>query len=217
MLYIVATPIGNLQDITYRAVEVLRTVDMIACEDTRHTKILLDHYGITTRTTSFFQHNRFIKGEYLMNLLKEGKNIALVSDAGMPGVLDPGYNLINMAIQAEIPMTVIPGATALINGLVLSGKPAHQFYFEGFLPPKPGARRNRLTELLRLDCTIVFYESCHRIRATLETLSEIAPERQIVVTRELTKKIEEAIRGTPSETLEKLLRNPIRGEFAVIL
>jgi 16S rRNA (cytidine1402-2'-O)-methyltransferase len=153
----------------------------------------------------------------LTGLLKEGSNIALVSDAGMPGVLDPGYTLINMAIQAEIPITVIPGATALINGLVLSGKPAHRFYFEGFLPPKPGARRNRLTELLRLDCTIVFYESCHRIQAMLETLAEIVPDRQIVVTRELTKKFEEAIRGTPSGVLEKLLRKPVRGEFVVIL
>jgi 16S rRNA (cytidine1402-2'-O)-methyltransferase len=169
MLYIVATPIGNLQDITYRAVDVLKTVDMIACEDTRHTKILLDHYGITTRTTSFFQHNRFIKGEYLTGLLKEGSNIALVSDAGMPGGAGSGIHPDQYGDPGGNPDTVIPGATALINGLVLSGKPAHRFYFEGFLPPKPGARRNRLTELLRLDCTIVFYESCHRIQAMLET------------------------------------------------
>jgi 16S rRNA (cytidine1402-2'-O)-methyltransferase len=216
MLYIVATPIGNLQDMTFRAVEVLKTVDMIACEDTRHTKILLDHYGITTRTTSFFQHNRITKGEYILGLLKEGKNVALVSDAGMPGVLDPGYNLINMAIQAEIPITVIPGATALINALVLSGKPAHQFYFEGFLPPKPGSRKNRLNHLLSLDCTIIFYESCHRIQATLETLTEIAPDKQVIVTRELTKKFEEVLRGTPAIVLAALTRNPIRGEFVVV-
>jgi len=147
MLYIVSTPIGNLADITFRAIEVLKQADLIACEDTRHTRILLDHYAIKTPTTSFFQHNRFTKGEYLLKLLKEGKNIALVSDAGTPGILDPGFNLINLAINNSIPMTLIPGPTALINGLVLSGKPAHKFVFEGFLPNKPIARRNRLKKL----------------------------------------------------------------------
>ena len=127
MLYIVATPIGNLSDITLRAIEVLKSVDLIACEDTRHTKILLTHYGITTPTTSFFQHNRFTKGEHLINLLKEGKNVALVSDAGTPGILDPGYNLINLAIKNDLELTLIPGPAAFVNGLVLSGKPAHEF------------------------------------------------------------------------------------------
>ncbi|MDD5097439.1 MAG: 16S rRNA (cytidine(1402)-2'-O)-methyltransferase, partial [Candidatus Omnitrophica bacterium] len=128
MLYIVATPIGNLKDITLRAIEVLKSVDLIACEDTRHTKILLTHYEIKTPTTSFFQHNRFVKAEYILNLLQQGKNIALVSDAGSPGILDPGYNLINLAIKNNLEITFIPGATALVNALVLSGKPCHEFY-----------------------------------------------------------------------------------------
>ncbi|MBI5145436.1 MAG: 16S rRNA (cytidine(1402)-2'-O)-methyltransferase, partial [Candidatus Omnitrophica bacterium] len=147
MLYIVATPIGNLKDITLRAVEVLKSVDLIACEDTRHTKILLDHYGIKTPTTSFFQHNRFVKGEYLLGLLKEDRNIALISDAGTPGILDPGYNLINLAIKNNVRITVIPGPTAFINALVLSGKPAHEFIFAGFLPNRSQARQNRLKKL----------------------------------------------------------------------
>ena len=147
MLYIVATPIGNLKDITLRAIEILKSVDLIACEDTRHTKILLSCYGILTPTTSFFQRNRFVKAGYLIGLLKAGKNIALVSDAGMPGILDPGYNLINLALQNDIEITVVPGAVAFINALVASGKPAHKFIFEGFLPNRPISRRNRLKEL----------------------------------------------------------------------
>jgi len=158
MLYIVATPIGNLKDITLRALEVLKSVDLVACEDTRHTKILLDHYDIHVPTTSFFQHNRFTKAEYLLSILKEGKNVALVSDAGTPGILDPGYNLINLAIQNNIEITVIPGPTAFVNALVLSGKPAHKFIFEGFLPNRSQARRNRLQELKGLKFTLIFYE-----------------------------------------------------------
>ena len=172
MLYIVATPIGNLKDITYRAVEVLNNVNLIACEDTRHSKILLQHYGIKTPTTSFFQHNRFIKGEYIVDLLREGKDIAIISDAGMPGILDPGYNLINLAIKNDIPVTEIPGAVAFVNALVSSGKPAHEFIFAGFLPNRSGARRNRLMELAKLKYTIIFYESCHRIISTLEDVQE---------------------------------------------
>jgi 16S rRNA (cytidine1402-2'-O)-methyltransferase len=204
MLYIVATPIGNLGDITFRAVEVLKKSDLIACEDTRHTRILLDHYGIKVPTTSFFQHNRFSKGEYLLRLLKEGKHISLVCDAGSPGILDPGYNLINLAITNSIPMTFIPGPTALINGLVLSGKPAHKFVFEGFLPNKPIARRNRLSELAKIDQTIIFYESCHRILATLEDIRGIWPDKEVVIARELTKKFEEVLRGKPESIIERL-------------
>jgi 16S rRNA (cytidine1402-2'-O)-methyltransferase len=217
MLYIVSTPIGNLADITLRAIEVLKNTDLIACEDTRHTKILLDHYTIKTPTTSFFQHNRLTKGEYLLKLLKDGKNVALVSDAGTPGILDPGYNLINLAITNSIPMTLIPGPTALINGLVLSGKPAHRFIFEGFLPNKPIARRNRLKELAKLDYTIVLYESCHRILDTLSAIGEIWPDRQIAITRELTKKFEEILRAYPLEIIEHLKTHSLKGEFVVII
>jgi 16S rRNA (cytidine1402-2'-O)-methyltransferase len=217
MLYIVATPIGNLKDITFRAIEVLKSVHMIACEDTRHTKILLSHYGIQTPTTSFYQHNRIIKADYLIKLLKDGKDVALVSDAGTPGILDPGYNLVNLAISDNIPMTFIPGPTAFIDALVLSGKPAHRFIFEGFLPNKPIARRNRLAELAKLEHTIIFYESCHRIVATMEDISSIWPEKQVCVARELTKKFEEILRAPASELAAHFTASRPRGEFVVIL
>jgi 16S rRNA (cytidine1402-2'-O)-methyltransferase len=217
MLYIVATPIGNLQDITFRAVEVLKTVDLIACEDTRHTKILLDRYNIKTPTTSFFQHNRITKGRYLLDVLKQGKSVALVSDAGMPGILDPGYTIINAAIENNIEITVIPGPTALINALVLSGKPAHQFIFEGFLPNRPIARRNRLASLNKVQCTTICYESCHRILAALQDIQEIFGDREIVVTRELTKKFEEVRRGKAADILAHFKQRKVRGEFVIIL
>ncbi|MFA4990054.1 MAG: 16S rRNA (cytidine(1402)-2'-O)-methyltransferase [Candidatus Omnitrophota bacterium] len=217
MLYIVATPIGNLKDITLRAMEVLRSVDLIACEDTRHTKILLNHYAIHKPTTSFYQHNRFTKAEYLLAFLKEGKDIALVSDAGTPGILDPGYNLINLAIRNNIAMTLIPGPSALINALVLSGKPAHEFYFAGFLPPKRKARQNKLQELSRLKCTLICYESSHRIVAALEDMAEIFGAKEIAVARELTKKFEEVTRAAPGAILEKVRAARPRGEFVIVI
>ncbi|MFA6357458.1 MAG: 16S rRNA (cytidine(1402)-2'-O)-methyltransferase [Candidatus Omnitrophota bacterium] len=217
MLYIVATPIGNLQDITFRAVEILKSADLIACEDTRHTKILLTHYGITTPTTSFFQHNRFTKGEYLIGLLKSGKNIALVSDAGTPGILDPGYNLINLAIQNSLEITFIPGAVAFVNALVLSGKPAHEFYFAGFLPNRSGARKNQLEKLKQLGCTLVFYESCHRILASLEDINTVFGDQEICVARELTKKFEEVLRASPKTIQGNFSQNKPRGEFVIII
>lgn len=217
MLYIVATPIGNLKDITLRALEVLKQVDLIACEDTRHTKILLDHYGIQAPTTSFFQHNRITKAEHLLKLLKDGKSVALVSDAGMPGILDPGYNIINLAIKNNIPISVLPGPTAFVNALVLSGKPAHKFIFEGFLPNRTQARRNRLKELAKLKYTLIFYESCHRILATLEDIQSIFGDKEVVVARELTKKFEEAKRGSAKAVLESLKHQKPRGEFVVVI
>lgn len=217
MLYIVATPIGNLKDISHRALDVLGAVDLIACEDTRHTKILLDHYGIHTPTTSFFQHNRFVKGEQLLQLLKEGKNIALVSDAGTPGILDPGYNLINLVIQNGIPLTAIPGPVALIEALVLSGKPCHRFYFEGFLPQKPQARRNRLEALSGIEGTLVFYESPHRILKTLEDIQAIFGDKEIACCREMTKKFEEIIRGSASSVSAHLQSHALKGEFVVVI
>jgi len=217
MLYIVATPIGNLKDITLRALEVLKSVNLIACEDTRHTKILLDQYGIKTPTTSFFQHNRFTKGEYLLGLLKEGKDIALVSDAGMPGICDPGYNLINLAVKNNIEITVIPGACAFVNALVLSAKPAHEFFFAGFLPNRKIARQNRLKELAKLKSTLVLYESCHRIQAALEDILAVFGDIEIAVCRELTKKFEEIKRAKVSNILENLKTQKPRGEFVVII
>ena len=217
MLYIVATPIGNLKDITLRAVEVLKTVDLIACEDTRHTKILLDHYGITTPTTSYFQHNRFTKGEYLLKLLTQGKAIALVSDAGTPGILDPGYHIINLAVKNNIEITFIPGPTAFVNALVLSGKPSHEFLFAGFLPNRQQARKNRLKKFSKMKYTLVFYESCHRILSTLEDIQEVFGEKEIVVARELTKKFEEVKRGKAQAILEALKKQRPRGEFVVVI
>ncbi|MDD5431602.1 MAG: 16S rRNA (cytidine(1402)-2'-O)-methyltransferase [Candidatus Omnitrophica bacterium] len=217
MLYIVSTPIGNLKDITFRAVEILKSADLIACEDTRHTKILLDHYGIKTPTTSFFQHNRITKAQYLLKVLQEGKSVALVSDAGTPGILDPGYNIINLAIQNNIGITFIPGPTAFVNALVLSGKPAHKFIFEGFLPNKPISRKNRLKELSNSEYTLVFYESCHRILSTLEDIKEVFGDKDIVVARELTKKFEEVKREKTSVIIDSFKNSKPRGEFVVII
>jgi 16S rRNA (cytidine1402-2'-O)-methyltransferase len=217
MLYIVATPIGNLKDITLRAVEVLKSVDLIACEDTRHSKILLGHYGIRTPTTSFYQHNRFVKGEYLLGLLKAGKNIALISDAGTPGILDPGYNLINLAIKNKIEITVIPGPTAFVSALVLSGFPAHEFFFAGFLPNRQQARRNRLKKLSALKTTVVFYESCHRILATLRDMQEVLGDKEVAVVRELTKKFEGIKRQNISQIIAHFSKIPPKGEFIVVI
>jgi 16S rRNA (cytidine1402-2'-O)-methyltransferase len=217
MLYLVATPIGNLKDITLRALEVLKSADLIACEDTRHTKILLSQYGIATATTSYFQHNRLTKAEYLLKLLKEGKSVALVSDAGTPGILDPGYNIINLAVKNNIEITVIPGPTAFINALVLSGKPTHSFIFAGFLPNKPLARRNRLKEFAGLKRTLVFYESCHRILATLQEIQDIFGDREIACARELTKKFEQIHRGSAKDILAGFKVRAPKGEFVLVI
>jgi len=217
MLYIVATPIGNLQDMSLRAIEALKSADLIACEDTRHTRILLDAYGISTPTTSFFQHNRIQKAGYLLRLLREGRTIALVSDAGMPGILDPGYNIINLAVENGIALTVIPGPSAFVNALVLSGKPSHRFIFEGFLPKRETARRNRLAALKQLDCTIVCYESCHRIVSCLEDIEAVFGERNICLARELTKKFEEIRRGPAGVIAKALKAQRPRGEFVLVI
>lgn len=217
MLYIVSTPIGNLKDITLRALEVLRAVDLIACEDTRHTKILLDHYGISVPTTSYFQHNKLIKGQYLIRMLKEGRSVALVSDAGTPGILDPGYHIINLAIHNGIEVAVIPGPTALVHALVASGKPAHKFIFAGFLPNRPQARRNYLKKLSALEYTVVFYESCHRILSTLEDIAAVWGDKEIACGRELTKKFEETKRGSARRIAEEFKQQKPRGEFAVVI
>ena len=197
--------------------EVLKSVDLIACEDTRHTKILLDHYAIKTPTTSFYQHNRITKADYLLGQLKQGKNIALVSDAGMPGILDPGYNIINAAIKNQIEITVIPGAAAFVNALVASGKPAHEFYFAGFLSNKTQSRRNQLKKLAELKCTIIFYESCHRIVAALQDVENIFPGKEIVIARELTKKFEEIKRDSCQNLIVYFQKNKPRGEFVVLI
>jgi len=216
-LYIVSTPIGNLKDITYRAVETLKSVDLIAAEDTRRTKILTSHYDIKTPLTSYFEYNKITKGDYLIRLLKEGKSVALVSDAGTPGISDPGNHIIKSAIDEGIKIDHIPGPCALVAALVLSGMPTDKFIFEGFLPIKSGARKNRLKSFLGLKKTIIFYESPHRLLKTLEDIKEVFGDIKIVCLRELTKKFEEIRRETVSEMINHFTTNKVRGEFVFCL
>ena len=217
MLYIVSTPIGNLKDITYRAVEVLKSVHLIAAEDTRHTKTLLQNYQIQTPLTSYFEHNKVQKSDYLLGLLKEGKDIALVTDAGTPGISDPGYQLIRLVKEHNISMTIVPGPTALIAALSLSGLPTHRFIFEGFLPIKPGARRNKLGQFKNEERVIIFYEAPHRILKILKDIEEVLGDPVIVCARELTKKFEEVKKGRASEVGEYFLKGKPRGEFVILI
>ena len=217
MLYVVSTPIGNLQDITLRAIETLKSVDLIAAEDTRHTKILTNHYQIATPLTSFFEHNQLKKGDYLLGLLKEGKNIALVTDAGTPGISDPGFHLIRLARESDIPITVVPGATAVIAALTLSGLPSHSFIFEGFLPVKPLARRKKLGEFKGEKRTVIFYESPYRLLKTLKDMEEVLDNPQVVCARELTKKFEEVKKGRAREVLDYFAKQKPKGEFVLLL
>lgn len=216
-LYIVATPIGNLADITLRAIDTLKSVDMIACEDTRHTKILLDRYEVKAPTTSFFEYNKIQKADYILRLLKEGRSIALVSDAGTPGISDPGYNIIRLAIDHNIPLVAIPGPSALITALVTSGKPTHKFVFEGFLSNKSAARRSRLKALKADGRTVVIYESPHRIIKLLADILEIYGDIEIALARELTKKFEEMRREKVSLMLGHFRSVRPKGEFIVVI
>ncbi len=216
-LYLCATPIGNLQDITLRVLETLKTVDLIACEDTRKTLQLLNHFAISKPVTSYYEHNKMTKGDVIIQQLKEGKNIALVSDAGMPGISDPGYDLVQQCLAEDIPFTVLPGAVAAVTGLILSGMPTQRFAFEGFIPRQKKERQQFLQNLLTEERTMIFYESPHRLEDTLKALTEIFPERQMAAARELTKKFEEIVRGTPIEVLNHFTREGIRGEFVLLL
>jgi 16S rRNA (cytidine1402-2'-O)-methyltransferase len=216
-LYIVSTPIGNLEDITLRAIRVLKEVDLIAAEDTRHTRHLLDRYEILTPLTSYHDHNKEEKAPVLVARLLEGSNVALVSDAGTPGISDPGYFLINLAVDQKVPVIPIPGATAAIAALSISGLPTDSFVFEGFLPAKHGARIKRLKDLTQEKRTIIFYEAPHKIVKTLEDMIEVFGDRKAVVTRELTKIHEETIRGSFSDILNHLREGTVKGEFTVIV
>ena len=216
ILYVVATPIGNLGDIAYRAVEVLKSVDWIACEDTRHSKILLDHYGISKPLISYFDFSESKKAPELVKRLKEGQRGALISDAGTPGVADPGYRLIAKAREAGIAIEVIPGASAFLVGLILSGFPMHRFAYEGFAPVKDGARKKWFQDLSSQDRTIVFYESPHRLLKTLKAMKEILGDVEIAVARELTKKFEEVLRDRLSVVLEHFSRGKVLGEFVIV-
>lgn len=217
MLYIVSTPIGNLQDITLRALEVLKSVDLIAAEDTRHTKNLCNAYQIATPLTSFFEHNEQVKAHHLLALLREGKNVALVSDAGTPGISDPGFRLIRMAKENQIPFTVIPGACAAVAGLSLSGLPSDRFVFKGFLPIKSGARRKALVAIRPEDGTVIFYESPHRILKSLKDIEEVMGDPLIVVVRELTKKFEERLEAKASELFAHFSLHKPLGEFVILI
>ena len=216
-LFVVATPIGNLEDITYRAVRILSEVDLIAAEDTRQSKILLTRYNINTPLTSYHKFNIKSKTDYIINLLKEGKNIALISDAGMPGISDPGYELIRAAITGEIIVEPIPGPSAAITALAVSGLPTDRFVFEGFLPKKPGKKTKKLKELKDEKGSIIIYESPYRLVKTLGDIKEVLGEREVAVCRELTKKFEEIVRGKAGEVLEKFKDRKVKGEVVVVV
>lgn len=216
-LYIVATPIGNLEDMTFRAVRILKEVDLIAAEDTRHTQKLLNHYGISTKVTSYFEHNRASKGEFLFERLREGMDLALVSDAGTPGISDPGHDLIKGAIEAGIKVVPVPGPSAAITALSVSGLPTDTFSFEGFLPAKEKGRRDRLEALTGEERTIIFYESPQRLLSTLKWIHDTLGDRNAVVLRELTKIHEEALRGRISDILDALKDRTVKGEIVIIL
>lgn len=217
-LFIVATPIGNLEDITHRAVRVLREVDLIACEDTRHTQKLLNHFGIDTKTISYHEHNERERAEELGELLASGKNVALVSDAGMPLINDPGYRIVTAAIERDISVVPVPGPVALIVALAASGLPTDEFFFGGFLPARSTARRAKLEELRSISATLAFYEAPHRIAAALKDASEVLGNRRAVVARELTKLHEEFVRGTLNELVQQFSRaGAARGEIVLLI
>jgi len=215
-LYIVSTPIGNLKDITLRALEILNEVDFIACEDTRVTSILLNHYQIRKELISLNAVNELRKSEIILKRITNGENCALVSDAGTPGISDPGVRFISTAIKERINIIPVPGASAVIAALTISGLPTDSFLFEGFLPQKKG-RQKKLGELSKETRTIVLYESTYRIKKLLDELNEFMPERFIVVCRELTKKFEEVWRGKPLKLLESYKDKINKGEFVVII
>jgi 16S rRNA (cytidine1402-2'-O)-methyltransferase len=217
-LYVVATPIGNLEDITYRAVRVLKEADLIACEDTRHTAKLLHHYGIDKPTVSYHEHNEAVRAEELVGKMEQGLNVAQVSDAGMPGISDPGYRVIKLAIERGIQVVPIPGASALVAALAASGLPTDSFQFLGFLPSKSGQRRTMLEALRNAAQTTVVYEAPHRIAETIKDIVELlGAERPVVLARELTKVHEEFIRGTAAEVLQRAQQHELKGEMTLLI
>lgn len=216
-LYIVATPIGNLEDMTYRAVRILGEVDLIAAEDTRHSLKLLSHFGISKSMTSYFDHNQQFKGERILNTLRQGKSVALISDAGTPCVSDPGYQLVRDAVAEGIAVVPIPGACAAVAALSASGLPSDSFTFAGFPPSRQGKRRTFLSELAALPGTLLLYEAPHRLEETLQDIVEVLGERQVVVARELTKIYEELLRGSVKEVLASVRQGKVRGEVVVLI
>lgn len=216
-LYICGTPIGNLEDITLRCLAILKKVDLIAAEDTRHSKILLNKYQIKKPVISYHKYSNEKKVEYILQLLQEGQSIALLSDAGMPGICDPGFEIINKAIENDIPIVPIPGVSALTTALVVSGFAMQKFVFEGFVPRKKGEKERFFLNLKDEERTIIFYEVPHRIKDTLIILKRIMGERKMVITRELTKRFEEIIRGNLSQVMQVLNDREIKGEVTLVL
>ena len=216
-LYIVATPIGNLEDMTFRAVRTLKEVDLIAAEDTRHSRKLLNHYGIATRMTPYHDHNEQLKTEYLLEKLLEGQSIAIITDAGTPCIADPGYRIAKAAAEKGIRTVPIPGASAIAAALSASGLPSDRFAFEGFIPPKQGKRKSRLLDLKDDQRVIIYYEAPHRLTATLSDMTDTLGAREIVIARELTKIHEEFRHGTPAELLKHYTKHPVKGEIVILI
>ncbi|MBI4661459.1 MAG: 16S rRNA (cytidine(1402)-2'-O)-methyltransferase [Verrucomicrobia bacterium] len=216
-LYLVSTPIGNLEDITLRALRTLRECDVIAAEDTRHTGRLLNHYEISKPLMSYFRFNEARRGAEIIDRLKRGQKVALVTDAGSPGISDPGQRIVRAALDEGQRVEAVPGPCALVAALTASGLPTDEFHFIGFLPHKPGQRRRILERFKQADGTLVLYESPYRIEKLLGELSEICPDRKVVLARELTKRFEEFLRGSPVELLELTQSRVLRGEFVVLI
>ncbi len=216
-LYLVATPIGNLEDITLRALRTLKECDVVAAEDTRRTGQLLKHFEISKPLLSYFQFNEARRSEQIIERLRRGERVALVTDAGSPGISDPGERVVKAAIAAGFRVEAVPGPSALVAALTASGLPTDEFHFIGFLPHKSGQRRTKLESMRTVEGTLVLYESPYRVEKLLIELSEVLPERRVVLARELTKKFEEFLRGTPLELLEQVRRRAVKGEFVVLI
>ena len=217
-LYLVSTPIGNLEDITFRAVNILKDCDVIACEDTRNTKKLLARYGIETALTSYHEHNEAEKSPKLLERIRDGKNVALVSDAGTPSISDPGWRLVNLLIENDVEIVPVPGPSAVLSALVVSGLPTDSFLFLGFFPKTSGKRRELMVQVSRYPYTLVFYESAKRLRGSLEAMLETLGDRRVCVAREMTKLYEEVLRGSFSEVLSVLSeRETLKGEVTIVV
>ncbi len=217
VLYIVATPIGNLEDLTLRALRILKEVDLIAAEDTRHSRKLLEHYGVRTALTSYHEHNEKSKAQKLVERMQSGERVALISDAGTPLLSDPGHRLVQEAIRAGIPVSPVPGPSALLAALSASGLPLESFAFEGFLPAKKRERREKLQSLSSEARTLVFYETPHRLKESLADIHEILGEREMVVAREISKWHEEFLRGSVGDLILRLTDQEVRGELTLVV